>query len=174
MRIQAMVVAVLATMWGSCGTSAPVTPEQRAQEERRLLAPFTTGTEVGCGELFIETTGNFAQLNIGSPSHDPRLHGRPRKEIADGYTDTVWTNPTGTIEGALKLTIGEAGEVGAFAPGRYTTFTVLRQVRLRVLSGVHPLTLNVRAEGVPLVVLEAGASRDLSEFAVRDGVASRR
>ncbi|MBK8098898.1 MAG: hypothetical protein IPK26_17430 [Planctomycetes bacterium] len=174
MRIQTAVAVALATTWVSCGASAPVTPEQRAQEERRLLAPFTTGAEVGCGELFLETTGNFAQLNIGSPSHDSRLHGRPRKEIADGYTDTVWTNPSGTVEGALKVTIGEAGEVGAFVPGRYTTFTVLRQVRLRVLSGVHPLTLNVRAEGVPLVVLEAGAARDLAEFTVADGVATRK
>lgn len=174
MRSERTMAAVLVAALAGCGSSAPVSPEQQRQEERRLLAPFTTGAEVGCGELYIETTGNFKQFNIGSPSHDPQLHSRPRIEIADDYEDTVWTSPSGTLEAALKVTIGEAGEVTAFVPGRYTTFTVLRQVRLRVWKGVHPWTLNVRAEGTPLLVLEAGASRDLAEFSVMDGVLSRR
>jgi len=165
MRHPTMLLCLLSV---ACG-STPVAPERLASEEHRLLLPFAAGAEVGCAELQIEATGNFAHRNIASPSVDTRLH-RARKEQGSGYLDTIFTNLTGTPEGAFVVTIGENDEAQSLAPVRYTRFTVLREVRIRVLEGTHALTLRATASGQPLMIKEAGVVRDLFEFEAADGV----
>ena len=165
MRHPTMLLCLLTV---ACG-SPPVAPERLASEERRLLQPFIAGAEVGCGELQIEATGNFAHYNIASPSVDVRLH-HARKEQGNGYLDTIFTNLAGTPEGAFVVTIGENDEGQSLAPVRYTRFTVLREVRIRVLQGTHPLTLRAAATGQPLMIKEAGVVRDLDRFEAADGV----
>ena len=151
---------------------APVTPEQRRLEERRLLTPFLAAVEVGCGELEIEITGNF-HANVGQPGFVPEWHQVSRPKGA-GYAETVWTNVSGTAQHALVLTVGDPGELSdkGLTPGPRTTFTVLNRVRLRTYEDSRPLTLDVRASGDVVLVKEAAAKtpRGVKEFAVSDGV----
>lgn len=150
---------------------APVTPEQRRLEERRLLAPFLAAVEVGCGELEIEITGNF-HANVGQPGFVPDQHQVSRQK-GKGYAETVWTNVSGVTP--LVLTIGDPGVLDekGLTPGPRTTFTVMNRVRLRTYEDSRPLMLDVRASG-PVLVKEATAKarevREVKEFAVSDGV----
>lgn len=152
----------------ACGAPPPVPPERMVGEEHRLLQPFHGHREIGCAELRIEATANFAQRYIGIPSGDTALQ-RGRKEQGDGYLDTVWSNVSGTVAGAFLLTIGEANDVGGLKEGQFTRFTVVREVRLRVWQDRRPLALDVVAKG-PVVVIESGQQRDLLEYSVHDGV----
>lgn len=160
----------------ACAAPAPVPPERLAAEEQRLLAPFVRGGEVGCGELVVEMTGNFYD-EVGQPSVDPVLHSAT-KEVGPGYVDTIWTNKTGSLAGKFVIAIGEPDRVTdeGWARGRVTRFTVLHQVRFRVFEGQRALTLNVRATGQPLVVLDASSNqaRDCTRYAVVDGVLDQR
>ena len=148
---------------------APVTPEQRRLEERRLLAPFLAAVEVGCGELEIEITGNF-HANVGQPGFVPDRHQVSRQK-GNGYAETVWTNVSGVAP--LVLTIGDPGVLSekGLTPGPRTTFTVMNRVRLRTYEDSRPLLLDVRASGPVVMVKEAAAkAREVKEFAVSDGV----
>ena len=160
---------VAAAVLAAC-KSAPVTPQQRDLEERRLLQPYSAGGEVRCGALLIEATGNF-YAHVSQPAVDPRLHAA-RKEKGDGYVDTVWFNKLGDPRGAFTITIGapdtfsEQGIVHASA----MKFTVMHEVRLRMFQGEHAMALNATASGKPLAIVEGTGARDLAEFEVRDGV----
>ena len=150
---------------------APVTPEQRRLEERRLLAPFLAAVEVGCGELEIDITGNF-HANVGQPGFVPEWHQVSRQK-GNGYAETVWTNVAGAASHALVLTIGDPGVLSdkGLTPGPRTTFTVMNRVRLRTYEDSRPLMLDVRASGPVVMVKEAAAkAREVKEFAVSDGV----
>jgi hypothetical protein len=159
----------LAAALAAC-KSAPVTPQQRELEERRLLQPYAAGGEVRCGALLIEVTPNFYP-HVAQPAIDSRIHGA-RKEKGSGYTDTVWFNKIGDQRGAFTITIGapdtftEKGIVHAGA----MKFTVLHEVRLRVFEHEHAMTLDATASGKPLAIDEGKGARDLAEFEVRDGV----
>jgi hypothetical protein len=166
--------ATLLLAWlPACG-SAPATPEQRAQEERRLLAPFLAEREVGCGELLVELTGNLYAY-VGQPAVDPARHVKS-KETGDGYVDTVFTNQTGDPSAAFTLTIGEAqkwtGASGGFVLGKQTRFKVVHQVRIRVYEDRRAFLLNATAGGDVLVVKEAANERprEVAKFAIVDGV----
>jgi len=150
---------------------APVTPEQRRLEERRLLAPFLAAVEVGCEELEIEITGNF-HANVGQPGFVPEWHQKSRQK-GHGYAETVWTNVAGVERHELVLTIGDPGVLNdkGLTPGPRTTFTVVNRVRLRIYEDSRPLMLDVRASGRVVMVKEAAASfREVKEYAVSDGV----
>ena len=152
--------------------SAPATQEQREVVERRLLAPFLRSTEVGCGELFVEMTGNFYG-NVSQPGVDPQVH-TARKDRGEDYTETVWTNTLGRTQSAFVVTIGEPGRLTekGLTNGPRTTFTVLNRVRLRIYEGTRSMTLNAQASGPVVVVKEAAVARprDVREFAVVDGL----
>ena len=150
---------------------APVTPEQRRLEERRLLAPFLAAVEVGCEELEIEITGNF-HANVGQPGFVPEWHQKSRQK-GHGYAETVWTNVAGVERHEFVLTIGDPGVLNdkGLTPGPRTTFTVVNRVRLRIYEDSRPLMLDVRASGQVVMVKEAAASfREVKEYAVSDGV----
>ncbi len=160
-------------MLAAC-TATPATPEQRRQEERRLLAPFLVPREVGCSELFVELTGNFHQ-NVGQPAVDRSRHTVAREQH-DGYTDTVWTNTAGVPDGAFVVAIGDATSLGEtdWVRGQQTRFRVVNQVRIRVHEQRRELTLAATASGPPVVVKEAnGPLRDAASFAIADGVLQR-
>ncbi|HLQ37371.1 MAG TPA: hypothetical protein VK348_06205 [Planctomycetota bacterium] len=164
----ATVVLVL-SMLAAC-SSAPVPKERVEQEERRLLAPFLGGAEVGCQELLVELTGNFVP-DVSRPAEDKKLH-RASKEQGVGYTDSIWTNTLGGPDSAFVVTVGEPDQFTehGIVHGRMTRFTVLNQVRLRVFEGKHAMALSVRASGTPLIWKAAAEVRDLTEFRVEDGV----
>jgi hypothetical protein len=154
-----------------------VTPEQRAQAERRLLAPFLSQREIGCGELFVEVTPNLYTC-VGQPSFDTNRHLRKREQ-GDGFVDTVFTSKTGDADSALLLTIGEPQQVndkGKLVLGRQTRFTVVNQVRLPVWEERHAMTLNATAGGRFVFVTEAAneAPREVAKFEIVDGVLHRR
>lgn len=163
-------IAVSVLGWTAC-SSAPATPEQQQQHERRLLSPFLQPREVGCGELLVELTGNFHD-NVGQPAVDRNRHQVVR-ETGDGYVDTVWTNPAGTIDSAFVVTIGEPPELTekGLVAGAATKFRVVNQLRLRVYEGRRPLTLNATAGGSFVLVKDAAAApREVQRFVVADGV----
>lgn len=151
----------------ACSTP-PATVEQRAQAERRLLAPFVVDREVGCGELRIELTGNF-HGNVARPAHDAQWHSLTREQ-GDGFVETVWTNRSGLPEHAFVLAVGETREIpdGAAPPLR-TRFRVVNQLRVRVYEDRRPLTLAATAAGVVLVRDGKAAPREAKGFAIADG-----
>jgi hypothetical protein len=157
-----------------CAGSAPVTPEQVAQAERRLLLPLLHDAEVGCGELLVEVTANFYP-NVSQPGIDERLHGVRREETPE-YIETIWLNRLGDLGGAFTVVVGETdtfSEQGVVR-GRGTKFTVLHEVRVRVYQGTRPMTLAIEAKGRPLVYKEGEQVRDLAEFRLADGVLQAR
>ena len=117
----------------------PATQEQRDAAERRLLAPFLRGTEVGCGELFVEMTGNFYG-HVSQPGVDPHAH-TARKDRGPDYSEAIWTNTLGKTQSAFVVTIGEPGRLTekGLATGPRTTFTVLNRVRHSRFSGSRPV-----------------------------------
>lgn len=156
----------------SCG-SAPVSKEKVDQEQLRLLAPFLGGGEVGCDQLVVEMTGNFAIDNVAQPAVDKQLHG-VTKERGDSYTDTIWINKRGDLPGAFTVTIGipQMTEHG-LVTSQQTKFTVVHQVRFRVFEGRHTMALNVWTSGKTLVK-EAGQFKDVEEYRVEDGSLRRK
>ena len=162
------------TRWvllGLCAcAAAPASPEQRLQEERRLLAPFLAAREVGCGELLVELTGNFHE-QVGRPAVNPKVHTVVR-ETGEGFVETVWTNPTGQAASAFAITIGvppEPTDTGWMA-GTGTKFRVVNQLRVRVYEDRRALTLNATATGPVVLVKEAkSAPREVRQFAIADG-----
>lgn len=158
-------------MFAACATE-PATPEQRAQAERRLLAPFAVDREVGCTELRVELTSNF-HFNVGRPSHDGKRHSMTREQ-GDGYVETVWTNLTGAPDAPFVLTIGPTDEIPGAAAAPRTRFRVVNQLRVRVYEDRRPLTLGAAAAG-KVVLLREGAAppREVAGFAVVDGVLQR-
>ncbi|MBM3961455.1 MAG: hypothetical protein FJ306_06085 [Planctomycetes bacterium] len=157
-------------VFAACATE-PATPEQRAQAERRLLAPFAADREVGCTELRVELTSNF-HGNVGRPSRDPKRHSMTREQ-GDGYVETVWTNLWGAPEAGFVLAIGPTEEIPGAAAAR-TRFRVVNQVRVRVYEDRRPLTLGVVAAGKVVLVREgATPPREVAGFAVADGVVQR-
>lgn len=166
-------VAVVLAL-AACGTAPDATPEQKAQAERRLLAPFLAGMEVGCGELLVEVTGNLYPY-VGQPAVDPERHTKVREE-GSGFVDTVWTNTAGVPESAFIVMIGDPPELTetGWQPGRQTRFRVVNQVRLRVYEDRRPLTLNATAGGGYVFVKEASSPpREVAKFAIVDGVLQR-
>jgi len=150
---------------------APATPEQREVAERGLLAPFLRDTEVECGELLVEMTGNF-YATLSQPAVDPAVHAT-RKERGADFTETIWTNKLGGKSTAFRVTIGEPSRLTeqGLALGPRTKFTVHNGLRLRVYEGTHPMTLEVHATGAVVTVKEAALAvpRQVREFAVVDG-----
>ena len=167
MRLHATLSILLVT--AACSTP-PATAEQRAQAERRLLAPFLVDRVVGCSELRVELTGNFHR-NVGRPAHDPKCHSLTREQ-GDGFVETVWTNLSGAPEHAFVLAVGATQEIpdGADAPPR-TRFRVVNQLRIRVYEDRRPLTLAAAASGLVLVQDGKAAPRDVKGFAIADGAA---
>ena len=153
-------------------TTKLATPEQRAQEERRLLEPYLAAREIGCGELLVEVTGNLYAY-VGHPAVDDTFLVKT-KEPGDGYVDTVYTSKAPDAARAIRLTIGEAQKwnaEGGFVLGRQTTFKVVNQVRVRVYEDRRPFTLNATAGGGFVFVKEANeALREVAKFAIVDGV----
>jgi hypothetical protein len=172
MRTASAWAVVAALGVGAC-SGTPATPQQREQEEQRLLAPFLTAREVGCSELFVELTGNFHQ-HVSRPAVDKAQHTVTRQQ-GDGYTDTVWTNAAGTPDGAFLVGIGDQTRLGetGWDNGVKTRFRVVNQVRIRVHEARRELTLNATAGGVVVVKDAGGAPRDAAGFAIVDGVLQR-
>jgi hypothetical protein len=155
----------------ACSAPPPATEEQRQLAERRLLAPFLEGKEVGCGELFVELTPNF-HPNVGQPAIDKTRHTVDR-QTGDGFVETVWTNVAGTPASSLGVTIGEPQQLTdtGHVLGQQTRFRVVNQLRIRVWEGVHPMTLNATAGGaVVLVQSPGGKPEEVKRFVVVDGV----
>ncbi len=159
----------------ACAGPGPLmTPEQRAQEERRLLAPYLAPREIGCSELLIEVTPNLFAY-VGQPAVDPVRHVKT-KETGDGYVDTVYTSKLGDAASAFHVTIGEAqkwtGAESGFVLGKQTRFQVVSQVRIRVYEDRRPVTLNATAGGDFVFVKDAAGDRpkEIKRFAVVDGV----
>lgn len=162
-------VILIAALVAACA-GAPASPEQRRLAEARLLAPFSTGAEVGCAELAIDLTGNF-HGNVGQPAVDAMFHTVARTE-SDGCRETVWTNATGDPAHAFVISIGEPPEMTERGPVQKprTTFRVFHQVRLRVWGDRRPLQLDATATGEVVLVREAGSKpREVRQFAVIDG-----
>lgn len=162
-------LVLLCTSLSGCAAS-PVAPQERADAEQRLLRPFAVAREVGCSELVIEMTANFA-ANVGRPAADPARH-QVRTRHLDGCSETEWLNPTGLPEAAFLVTVGppmELTNAGWVQPPR-TMFRVVQRLVLRVFEGRHALALDAAATGV-VVVKDADAPlRDAASFVVRDGV----
>jgi hypothetical protein len=163
---------LLAGLLAACAAQ-PATPEQRLEGERRLLAPFLTGREIGCGELLVELTGNFDQ-NVGRPAVDRSLHTVAREQ-GNGFQETIWTNVSGNPDSAFELAIGEPTSAGAkdWVRGQQTRFRVVNQLRIRVREQ-GALTLSATASGPIVVVKDAsGPPRDVARFAIADGMLQR-
>ncbi|HEX6811105.1 MAG TPA: hypothetical protein VF384_05740 [Planctomycetota bacterium] len=171
-RRMAVVWMTTGLLWAACaGTGPPVTAEQLRLAEKRLLEPFMAGVEVGCGELEIDITGNF-HGNVGQPGLVPEWH-QVKRQRGDGYSETLWTNVSGTLAHAFVLSIGDPGELTerGIVPGKRSSFTVMNRVRLRTYEDARLLTLDVRASGPVVVVKEAaGKPREVKEFTISDGV----
>ncbi|HEX5051533.1 MAG TPA: hypothetical protein VFZ65_07150 [Planctomycetota bacterium] len=170
MRMRCGAIWLVAVGMTAACAGTPATAEQRHLAERRLLEPFLHATEVGCSELDLEITGNFYG-NVGQPAIDKQVHTAVRQR-GDGYVDTIWTNPSGAAGSSFVVTIGEPSELAE--PGAATSprmkFQVVNQVRLRVYEDQRPLTLNARAGGAFVFVMDAaGKAREVKEFAVVDG-----
>jgi hypothetical protein len=149
-------------------SSGPVTVERGAMEQRRLLAPYLTGAEVGCGTLLIEMTGNFYP-NVAQPALNPKVHSM-RKEQGPGYTETVWTNKVGDPIYAFAVTISEADPLADPSQQKPATkYTVVNELRVRVFGDGHTLALDATAGGKPLLLKEGPRLRDLVEYQVRNG-----
>ncbi len=169
MTMRCTLVAWMAVL-GACSAPQPVSREQWEQAAARLLTPYLTEADVGCGELLIEISANF-YANVGQPSVDTNLHSA-RKEKGPGYDETIWTNRVGDPIGAFKVTIGAVDEFTdqGHVRGRVTHFTVLHEVRLRIYTGSEvPIRLDAAATGQPLVTSVGGRLRDLQEWRVVDG-----
>ncbi len=155
-----------------CKAPPPVDRAQWEQAAARLLAPFLTDCDVGCGELLIEISPNY-YTNVGQPSVDTGLHSA-RKERGPGYDETIWTNRIGDESGALPVTIGANDEFTdhGLVRGKLTRFKVLHEVRLRVYTGEVQVRLDATATGEPLVTNLGGVLRNLSQWSVHDGILS--
>lgn len=165
------------TLWiavglaAACAGAPAATPEQRELAERRLLAPFLTGREVGCSELLVELTGNFHR-NVGQPALDQQRHTKVT-ERGDGYVETIWTNVSGSVASAFGCTIGEVPELTeqGLAPAKQTRFRVINRLRVRTYEDRRALMLNATTGGGIVVVREAkGEPKDVPQFAIADGV----
>lgn len=159
----------------ACASGPPATDEQVEQMESRLLQPFVDTADVGCGELHIDITGNFHR-SVGQPAIDPSTQTVTREQ-ASSYREIVWTNTTGDLTHALRLTIGQPPTVTdrGIELQRQTRFQVLNQVRLRIHEDRRPLQLDVRAFGDVVVVRPAGGKpQRVAEFVVTNGVATAR
>lgn len=168
-----LAASVMCVVWAAACAGPPVTSEQRRLAEARLVDPFLRGTEVGCAELQIEVTANFLN-HVVQPAFDPSFHKRERTE-GTGYRDVVWTNLTGDPAHAFRVAIGEPPELterGLVAkPGAVpTTFRVVNQVRLRTWEDRRPLQMSATASGFVLIAEAGGKPREVSEFAIADGV----
>ena len=137
-----LTVALMGALAG-CGTT-PATPAQLEATEQRLVAPFLTGTEVGCNELLVEMTGNFNPY-VSQPALDPNAH-KMRLEEGDGFIDKVWTNTLGRPQTSFVVAIGEPSQVTdrGMMRGATTRFTVMNQFRLRIYHKRHEVTLKAR------------------------------
>jgi len=167
-------IGLVAAACSSPGTMA--TPEQRAQEERRLLAPYLADREVGCGELVVEATGNLYAY-IGQPAVDESRVVKTRED-GDGFVDTVYTSKAPDAAFPIRLTIGEAQKwtaSGGFVLGKQTTFKVVNQLRVRLYEDRRPFTLNASAGGGFVLVKDAAGTppREVPKFADVDGVLHR-
>lgn len=165
-RMQGLWLLVVA----ACAAPPEATEEQRQLAERRLLAPFLEGKEVGCGELFVELTPNF-HPNVGQPAVDKSRHTVERR-TGDGFVETVWTNVAGTPESALGVTIGEPQQLTdrGHVLGAQTRFRVVNQLRIRVWEGVRAMTLNATAGGAVVLVKSPGGAPEEKRFVVAEGV----
>jgi len=154
--------------------AAPVSDEQRRLAERRLLEPFLTAREVGCGELQIEITGNF-HGNVGQPAVDRTRH-TVTEQRGPGYVDKIWTNTAGAPDAAFVITIGEPVQVGdqGWVGGKKTVFRVVNQVRLRIHEARRELMLDAVTGGTFVFVKEGDAApREVKRFAIVGGVLQR-
>ena len=171
-------LALVAVLVSACASSGqPADPKAIEAETERLLAPYLTGTEVGCNELLIEMTGNFNEY-VFQPALDTNAHTLRHEGAPDGtYIDKIWTNTLGRRDMPFIVSVGEPPDVtrpGEVA-GQRTTFTVTNQVRLRIYQGRHPWTLNANGTGETVVVWPRGR-RDgppAREFLIEDGVQKR-
>ena len=91
---------VMSVLLAAC-SGAPATQEQREAAERRLLEPYLRDTQVECGELLVEMTGNF-YATLSQPAVDPQAH-TARKERGEDYTETIWTNTLGAKKSAFVV-----------------------------------------------------------------------
>ena len=158
------------TLLAACA-GAPATPEQKAAAEERLMTPFLRDTQVECGELLVEMTGNFYSM-ISQPAVDAQAHSA-RKERGPDYTETIWTNTLGAKKSAFIVTIGKPSELTekGVVMGPRTKFTVLNSLRVRVYEGTKAMTLNAHASGPLVVVKEAAVARprEVRDYQVVDG-----
>ncbi|GDY00972.1 hypothetical protein LBMAG49_03010 [Planctomycetota bacterium] len=161
---------IISFVWLLSCSAGPVSKERAALEQQRLLGPYLTGDEVGCGSLQIELTRNF-YANVAQPALDDKVHG-VRKEKGDGYEDTIWINKVGDLRFAFTVTICDADPLADPAVVRpMTKFTVVNELRVRVFGDGHALSLDAIATGKPLVLVQKGKAKpiDLVQFEIRDG-----
>jgi hypothetical protein len=178
---RAIELAISCCLLGACAGSVPepvAAERQRAQLEAqsfRLLQPLCDDSKLACGELVVEISPNF----FGNVSQPALMRGlqTERKSQEDGYDQIVWTNPTGSLDGAIEITIGAADEFTEKGParGKGTQFTALRRVILRIRTGrrIEP-SLVVSATGQPMVRATKAGVADLSFYELRDGVLTMR
>ena len=175
MNPRVLVSTFAVAMAAACASGPPASEEQVELAERRLLQPFAETAEVGCGELLIDITGNF-HVYVGQPAVDRTMHSVTREQ-ASTYREIVWTNRTGDLAHAFRLTIGQPPAVTdqGLKLQRQTRFQVLHQVRLRIHEDRRPLQLDVHASGDVVLVRPAdGPLREVREFRVANGVAEAR
>jgi hypothetical protein len=150
----------------------PATPEQAAQGERRLLAPFLVERDVACAELRIEMTGNFYDC-VGRPAVDAGLHTQSR-EVGDGFVEEVWTNRAGMPANAFRIAIGEPRPEPGQAAAPRSRYRVINELRIRIYQDRRELTLRAAAGGGYAVVKEGPAeAADRREFVIDDGTVRR-
>ncbi|GAB4144636.1 MAG: hypothetical protein Fur0037_12420 [Planctomycetota bacterium] len=161
-------LAALLLLGASCAGHRAASPEQIAAAERRLLAPYVQGGEVGCQELIVDVSPNLV-AHVSQPAVDVRLHSASKNPGAD-FDETVWINKTGAMEGRFFVQIGETDEFTeqGHVQGRGTVFLVTNAIRLRVHHR-GPMRLDCEAKGSVLVLRDGDRFRDLTEFRIEDG-----
>jgi len=164
-------LAVAVSMLAACA-SQPVSEEQQKMAARQLLLPYLQQRTVLCNELDVTITPNF-HANVSNPGVDKQRHQFERSE-EDGVVTKVWTNTTGTRAGMFTVTIGERPDPTDVSgkPLAQTTFLVLNEFRLHTRGGEWAIT--AKTTGPILAVTEANATREVREFAIADGVVTRR
>lgn len=133
---------------------------QVAVSLERLRAPFQNPQIVVADHLEIEMSANFYGTEFGQPGIDRGVHDA-KHTLTPEADEYVWVNRSGGTELPLKMTLGRH------------SFVILKDARLKVLTGNGKVTLKSAATG-QVRVLEGKAVRPMQEVRIEDGVVRSR
>src|SRR5262249_2053871 len=115
----------------------------------RYREPFTHDQTIIAEELDIEMTSNFF-ADLAQPSVDPGRQSQSHTKTAEA-DEYRWINRTGRTEVPLRLALGKQ------------QYRVVREARLRVLTGNVPVRLRVLAGG-DVKIVEGSQARSVQEL----------